>query len=115
MVGDGPHLHFREGSNEADGINFETIVEPGDTLIFHNASGGKIKSFKGIKMYTDDPTGTDMLRNVEPGAEVMSVKVFTPASMNHGELHENYFVTYENQAGGIIDEDPKIRMKGKGA
>ncbi len=111
MIDEGPHLRFKEGSVEADGINFETEVQPGDTIIWHNNSPDKIYSFVGIQMY-DDPTGTNMLSINSANQTTMVGTISADIPIKHGELHENYFVQYKTWANGpVVLEDPKLKMR----
>ncbi len=113
VKGKGPHLNFQENGHTEEGINFETEVLPGDTIIWHAEANSGIHSFVGVRMYDNDTTGTDMLKDVTANGDMMSAKIFTPASVKHGELHENYFVQYKTKANGpVIEEDPKLKMRG---
>lgn len=108
----GPHLNFQEDGHTEEGINFETIVNPGDTMVWSKGANSGIFSFEGVRMYTDDTTGTDLFKDLTVTADEMRATVITPAETKHGELHENYFVKFRAVAGGpIIEEDPKVRMR----
>lgn len=113
LKGDGPHLNFTEDQQTAEGLNFETVVNPGDTLVWQLAENSRLHSLVGVRIYDGAAGGTEMMRDVKVEGGKIEATIYTPKNVNHGEIHESYLVQYKKDAEGpMIEEDPKLKMRG---
>ncbi len=114
VIGDGPHLQFKEGNNVDDGAHFLSDVKNGDTIVWRKSQNSGIYSFEGISMYQNVSDNVNLLSNIVTTKDTITATVVDPqAGTSHGDLLETFFVLYKaSERGDVIEEDPKLRLRG---